>query len=131
MTRFPDTGQVLHPWFIVAVTENQEGKRPKVLSSWIPGGWAELGPERWADVWWVHRHLRLSREKKVLGGNQRYVCVVGRGDSKWTMAQGGSAPLEGASGQVGAGLGGYLRAQEISGIYGNGNSGQRSPQIKI
>jgi hypothetical protein len=35
------------------------------------------------------------------------------------------------SGQVGPGLGGYWRAQEIPGIYGNGNSGQRSPQIKI
>ena len=40
-------------------------------------------------------------------------------------------PSQGASGQAGAGLGGYLRAQEISGIYGNGNSGQRSPQIKM
>lgn len=29
------------------------------------------------------------------------------------------------------GLEGYMRVQEISGIYGNENTGQRSPQIKM
>lgn len=64
-------------------------------------------------------------------GREPKVGVSGGGDPKWVMVGGDSAPLGGASGQVGAGSGGYLRAQEKSGIYGNGNSGQRSPQIKI
>lgn len=32
---------------------------------------------------------------------------------------------------MGTDLEGYMRVQEISGIYGNENTGQRSPQIKM
>lgn len=33
----------------IALLENQQGRRPKVLSSWIPGGRAALGPKLWGD----------------------------------------------------------------------------------